>query len=116
MGEDSPAEIAAELREAALIASGSSLRRGCQDCGIAANLAESAADALDAAIARAERLEAERDALVRVARGVSDATVPVFDAVRFGRVAGVDLGDLLRAVYAMEAALSPGLGQSEVSR
>jgi hypothetical protein len=51
-------EIAAELRDGALIASGESLRRGCQNCGIAANLANTAADMIERQAAQIARLKA----------------------------------------------------------
>jgi hypothetical protein len=53
---DDANEIAAELRDGALIASGESLRRGCQNCGIAANLANTAADIIERQAAEIARL------------------------------------------------------------
>jgi hypothetical protein len=63
---DDANEIAAELREAALIASGESIRRGSQDHGIAANLAETAADLID----RQAATLAERDAEIARLRSI----------------------------------------------
>lgn len=66
-------EIAAELRDMALTASGNSLDRGCQNCGIAASVAETAADHIERQAAEIARLTAEVERLRPVyehARGI----------------------------------------------
>jgi hypothetical protein len=56
---DAIAGLSERLREEAMQLSGRSLDRGCVDSGIASNLADEAADQLDALSARVKELEAE---------------------------------------------------------
>jgi hypothetical protein len=55
---DTPEEIAADLRDEALITSGESMRNGCQRCGIAASIANDAADMIERQAAEIARLKA----------------------------------------------------------
>jgi hypothetical protein len=60
--------IVERLQDAAMTFSGSSLRRGCVDCGLSSNLADEAADTIEELVEAMERIsEHETDAPCRTA-------------------------------------------------